>query len=235
MPKEFQYLRVAIKTEQCRLLDWADVVHLNEEEESLLIAEANKHILNDVLEQQNKLLLSFGRLDEKYRPLRKPLISDDTVDVLGRDEKPPAYSADESHVGFKRVEPAFQNRFPQSEKLLQKSLAYVERTQRYPARLKWALFDKAKVEELVRKISRMNDYLSDLLTSQQLQELGERQRRTEYQIMQLNGKLDQLLEIFESGTSFAIPRPRMNRSLSTAARTPRSSNVSKNSPRSSKK
>jgi hypothetical protein len=203
MPKEFQYLRVAIKTEQCRLLDWADVVHLNEEEDNLLIAKANKQVLIDVLEQQKNLLMSFGRLDEKYKPLRKPLISDDTsVDLVGRVEEPPPYSPNEPMHGIKRAETNFQQRFPQSEKLLLKSLAYVERTQKYPARLKWALFDKAKVEELVRKIAGMNDYLKEFLTAQQMDELIARQTRTEYQIMQLNGKLDQLLEIFESGTTF---------------------------------
>jgi hypothetical protein len=203
MPKEFHYLRVAIKTEQCRLLDWADVVHLDEEEENLLIAKANKNILLDVLEQQKNLLMSFGRLDEKYKPLRKPLISEDmSVDIVGRVEEPPPYSPDEPLHGVKRVESSFQNRFPQSEKLLQKSLAYVERTQKFPARLKWALFDKTKIEELVRKISGMNDYLKEFLTSQQIDELLARQTRTEYQIMQLNAKMEQLLEIFESGTTF---------------------------------
>jgi hypothetical protein len=205
MPKEFQYLRVAIKTEQCRLLDWADVVQLNEDEECLLIAKANKNVLLDVLEQQKNLLLSFGRLDEKYKPLRKPLISDGgAVGLLGRPDEPPPYSPDEPQQGVKRVESSFQNRFPQSEKLLQKSLTYVERTQKYPARLTWALFDKAKVEEFIRKISGMNDYLKEFLTTQQMEELIVRQTRTEYQIMQLNGKLDQLLEIFESGTTFTI-------------------------------
>jgi hypothetical protein len=214
MPKEFQYLRVAIKTEQCRLLDWADVVNLSEDEEDLLIAKANKQVLLDVLEQQKNLLMTFGRLDEKYKPLRKPLISDDTfVNPVERGDDPPAYSPNEPTQAIKRVETAFNNRFPQSEKLLQKSLAYVERTQKYPARLRWSLFDKAKVEEMVRRISGMNDFMKEFLTSQQMQELLERQKRTEYQIMQLNGKLDQLLEIFESGTAFAGTKTSSSRIL----------------------
>jgi hypothetical protein len=203
MPKEFQYLRIAIKAEQFRLLNWAEVVQLNEFDENLLIAKANKQVLLDALEQQKNLLMSFGRVDEKYRLLRRPLLSDEfSLEVYGGNEVPPAYESTGPNSGVRRAQSAFQNRFPQSEQLLQKSLAYVERHQKYPMKLKWALFDKTKVEELVRKITGINDYMNDLLTMQQLDELVTRQKRTEYQIMQLNGKMDQLLEIFESGTTF---------------------------------
>ena len=76
MPAEFQYLRVRLKTEQYRLLDWAHVVQLDEQDDHLLISNASKGLLLDVLDQQNKLLQQFGRVDEKYKRLRRPLLTD---------------------------------------------------------------------------------------------------------------------------------------------------------------
>ena len=59
MPKEFQYLRVRMKTEQYRLLDWAHVAQLNEHDEELLISNAFRALLLDVLDQKERLLRRF--------------------------------------------------------------------------------------------------------------------------------------------------------------------------------
>jgi Prion-inhibition and propagation len=210
MPQEFQYLRVAIKTEESRLLNWAHIARLDEQEENLLIAQANKQLLLDVLEEQRKLLMRFGKLDEKYKPLSRPLIQDVmSLTITGPNDLPPAYSEDGPAQNLKRARLAFQNRFPRSEKLLSKALECVKSTQVYPAGLKWATFDRAAVEQLVHRLKAMNDYMESLLTQQQLNELLERQTRTEFQILQLNDKMDQLLEIVESSTTFSTQSGRI--------------------------
>lgn len=210
MPKKHQYLRVAIKTEEFRLLNWAHVAQLDEREENLVIAQANKQILLDVLEEQMKLLKRFEKLDGKYQPLSLPLIQDVmSIAITGPDDGPPAYAEDGPEPMFKRAGSTFQNRFPRSEKLFSKALACVKSTQQLPAGLKWATFDKEAMKEFVTRLGVMNDYLESMLTQQQMSELLKRQRRTEFEFLQLNDRTDQLLEIVKSSTTFSTQSMRV--------------------------
>ncbi|KAE9969876.1 hypothetical protein EG328_006612, partial [Venturia inaequalis] len=216
MPKEYQYLRVAIKTEESRLLNWAYVAQLDEREEDLLIAQANKQILLEVLEEQRKLLVRFGKLDDKYKPLSTPLIQDVIQDVMNiashRNEGPPSYAEEGPAIELKRASSTFQDRFSRSKELLAKALACVKSTQQFPAGLKWATFDKEAMKELVTRLGVMNDYMESMLTQQQMDELLDRQRRTEFQVLQLNDRIDQLLEIVKSSDTFRAQSIRVSSS-----------------------
>ncbi|KAF2841113.1 hypothetical protein M501DRAFT_1000270 [Patellaria atrata CBS 101060] len=216
MPKEFQYLRVRMKTEQYRLLDWAHVANLSENEDDLLISNASKSLLLDVLHQKEQLVNRFGKYDEKYKPLRKPLLTDDS-DVYNvsntHADDPPAYSAvkpdsptspDTVNSGLSRSETNLQKRFPQSETLFMRSLDLMDATRKYPKRLKWASWDKQKVEALLIKLSALNDFMMELLNNQQLEKLADKQTRTEYQIIQLNSKIDHLVQIVDAGALLAL-------------------------------
>ncbi len=55
-----------------------------------------------------------------------------------------------------------------------------------------------EVETLILKLSAFNDFICAMLDASQLQALAIKQTRTEFQIMQLNGKTKQLVQIFES-------------------------------------
>jgi hypothetical protein len=213
MPKEFQYLRVRLKTEQYRLLDWAHVVQLDERDERLLISNASKGNLLDVLDQQNRLLQAFGKVDEKYRKLRKPLLID-AEELTGELPNPPPYSPATSPLerttpnGFHRVDSEFQSRFPQSEALMKKALGWARQSRTFPKRLAWASWDKTKVEQLILKLTAFNDFMREMLNTSQLHLLAVKQTRTEFQIMQLNGKIEQLVQIFESALSLKSSRSR---------------------------
>ncbi|KAF2473058.1 uncharacterized protein BDR25DRAFT_282262 [Lindgomyces ingoldianus] len=198
MPSDCQYLRVRLKTEQYRLLDWAHIVQLDEQDENILISNSSKGLLLDVLDQKRRLLHQFGRLDDKYKKLSKPLLVDSQEANNGVFPDPPAYSPKEMSPTIERVNSEFDKRFPQSEILLQKSLFLASRSREYPRRLKWALFDKAKMESLIHKVTTLNDYMRELLNSTQLQRLAIKQERTEFQIMQLNSSVQNLVQIFES-------------------------------------
>jgi hypothetical protein len=197
MPSDCQHLRVRLKTEQYRLLDWAHVIKLDETDEKLLISNATKGLLLDVLDQQSQLLLQFGRLDEKYKKLSKPLLVD-AAEENGTLPDPPAYSETAKSPTIARVDSDFQRRFPQSEVLLSKSLAWAKKSRQFPRRLKWATFDKNKIEQLVLKLSSFNDYMREMLNTQQLETLAIKQTRTEFQIMQLNSSIKDLVQIFAS-------------------------------------
>jgi hypothetical protein len=198
MPSDCQYLRVRLKTEQYRLLDWAHVVRLDETDENLLISNSSKGLLLDVLDQQRRLLHQFGRLDEKYKKLSRPLLVD-SEEANGVLPSPPPYTPaeDEKHT-IQRQDSDFQHRFPQSEALLSKSLAWASKSREVPRRLKWATFDKTKMETLVLKLSGFNDFMREMLNSSQIQSLAVKQTRTEFQIMQLNSSIQNLVQIFMS-------------------------------------
>ncbi|KAH7138941.1 prion-inhibition and propagation-domain-containing protein [Dendryphion nanum] len=198
MPSDCQYLRVRLKTEQYRLLDWADVVRLDETDDNLLISNATKGLLLDVFDQQDRLLRQFGRLDEKYKKLSKPLLSDD-IEANGALPAPPDYSpTSPTSPTVKRVDSDFQRRFPRAEPLLNKSIEYAKKSLQFPRRLKWVSFDKAKVELLVLRLSSFNDFMREMLTTAQLETLADKQTRTEFQIMQLNSSVQDLVQIVAS-------------------------------------
>ncbi|OAG07925.1 uncharacterized protein CC84DRAFT_1256883 [Paraphaeosphaeria sporulosa] len=197
MPSDCQYLRVRLKTEEYRLLDWADVVRLDETDDSLLISNSSKGLLLDVLDQQRRLLHQFGRLDEKYKKLSRPLLVD-YVEEHGRLPEPPAYAPSGDSPTVTRVDSDFRTRFPQSQVLLKKSVDWAKKSAEVPRKLKWAVFDKTKMEALVQKLVGFNDFMRDMLNSAQLESLVIKQTRTEFQIMQLNNSIQSLVQIFES-------------------------------------
>lgn len=201
--KEYQYLRVRIKTEQCRLLDWASVAKLTERDETLLLNRASRTVLINVLDQQRRLLMQYGRLDSRLQPLTNPLILEETANEI-------AY-AGESNIGEPEdgsfESESLDGRFPHSGDLLGKSLRFIARTSKFPARLRWAVSDRRSLDDLIQKLTALNDYLAELLNVQQLDLLMTRQVRTDYLIVQMNSKLDHLQEIVEAGLAPHLPNP----------------------------
>ncbi|KAF7550937.1 hypothetical protein G7Z17_g5381 [Cylindrodendrum hubeiense] len=191
LKKDYQFFRIRFKTEQYRLLDWATIGRLTETDETLVINTASKPLLLDVLDQQHRLMLRFGRLDDRLRPLTNPLLSEH-------------HESDHSKGNLLADIDSVQNRFPDANVLLNKSLEFIHSTSKFPTKLRWAISDKAKIEEILAKLTALNDYLDQLLNNQQLQSLGNQQTRTNYQIMQLNNKVDHLCELVQAGL-FTLP------------------------------
>ncbi|KAI9766439.1 MAG: hypothetical protein M1840_006546 [Geoglossum simile] len=196
MPGEFEYLLVRLKTEQHRLLDWARVAGISETDETLSksVARLNRQLLLDILHQKETLLLGFGKLDSKYKKLLRPLLLD---------EAPPAYS--ETQQLTRRG--AFQDRFPGlGDALMEKALTFVEKTRRYPTRLRWATFDREKFENLLFRLNTFNNFMKELLDTQQQHVLRQAHQETQLQIVQLNDKVDYLVQIFRSTSAFEANR-----------------------------
>ncbi|CZR69277.1 uncharacterized protein PAC_19177 [Phialocephala subalpina] len=196
LAKEYQYLRVRVKTEQCRLLDWATVTKLTERDETLAIDRYSKNIIIDVLDQQRRLLMQFGRLDGRLQPLVNPLIAEE-LETQSRDRQIRDVSESEEE---------FCNRFPHSGDLLEKCTKFIAQTSKFPAKLRWAMSDKKSLEELLGKLSGLNNYLVELLNTQQMEMLLTRQMRTDFMIIQLNDKLNHLQEIAEAGLAVHLTK-----------------------------
>lgn len=200
MPDEYKYMRVQLKKEQYRLLDWGSVVGVAEHDDALGISSSDKGLLHDILEQQQQLLFSFGKYEKRYQRfqlLEKPLVQE----IL---EEGNAAEGDEATVAGllppARVDTDLQSRFPQEgEILLKNCLDWAKKSRTYPRRLRWASFDKAKFEQLLVKLAKFNDFLREILNKQQLACLITRTERTNRHIIQLNNSIEQLMEIFRAG------------------------------------
>ncbi|KAH0542818.1 hypothetical protein FGG08_002772, partial [Glutinoglossum americanum] len=192
MPKTYEYLLVRLKTEQHRLLDWARVAGISETDETLSksVARLNRTLLLDILHQKESLLLGFGKLDARYQKLlQKPLL----VDV-----PPPSYSKSQQLTRGG----VFQDRFPgRLDTLMEKALSFVERTRRYPTKLRWATFDRKEFEDLLFKLNQFNNFMKELLDTQQQHVLRQATQETQLQIVQLNDKVDYLVQIFQSAAA----------------------------------
>jgi hypothetical protein len=189
LEKHHQFFRVRFLTEQYRLLDWATIVGLDEHDEKLVISQMNRSLVLDILDQQCKLMLRYGRIDIRLKPLTKPWIFEEQSS-----SRPNTGPETESSSDVQEL----RSRFPHTNPLLQKALKHIDTTSRYPARLRWAISDKEKLEAILGDLTRLNDSLHQLLSSQQLQTLNDHHLRTHYQIVQLNNKIDNLYELIQA-------------------------------------
>lgn len=196
-------MRIRFKTEQYRLLSFATVSKLSENEETLFITSANRDILLRVLDQQTKMMLRFGKLDDRLQPLAQPFIQEEPSEKSGGQDP-------------KNPEDELADRFPQDNVLLNKALDFVHRTSRYPKQLRFVVFDRSKLDELLSRLVASNDFLQELLNTHQLEQLRQQELNTSYQIMQLNSQMDQLQEIVQASLH-AVVRSVNGNSLQMAA------------------
>ncbi|KAI1814437.1 prion-inhibition and propagation-domain-containing protein [Poronia punctata] len=150
LEESHKFLRIRFKTEQYRLLDWAEVAGITEVKESLDLSQPLTSILLENLDRQSRLMLRYGRVDERLRPLAKPFIYEESGQLEEGVNGDPM-------TGLKA-------RFPSTRPLLVRSLHYIEATWRCPTRLRWAISDKAKLEQILTKLTSLNDSLHHLLT-----------------------------------------------------------------------
>ncbi|KAI9681806.1 MAG: hypothetical protein M1829_000551 [Trizodia sp. TS-e1964] len=179
MPEDYMYLNVRLKIEQHRLLRWADIAELSQNE---ALGMTNRGLLQDILHQKEMLLRCFGKYDDRYRELKKPLICEED------DELPPHSGADSLQIQFPHEDGG----------LLVKALDFIKKTRKVPKRLRWAKFDKEAYVILIEKLAAINDFLQELLSKSQQNLLLHHQHQNELQLMQLNDKLDHLVQIFTS-------------------------------------
>src|SRR5690349_11755415 len=65
---------IKMKVEEHRLIDWARSVRLDYTDRQLLLNHMSKGMIMDIMEQQQKLLQRFGRLNDTYEPLTEPVL-----------------------------------------------------------------------------------------------------------------------------------------------------------------
>lgn len=182
MPVQFQYLRVRLKTEQHRLLNWADVANLTEQNDSISASlRLNEALVQQVLREQDIILANFWKTNHPYRYL----VEDEKVGL-------------NANAG---AESELQERFPPAKSSLEKrALRCVEKMRSYPVRIRWAAFDRERFETSLAQLGALNDAMTSLLDSQQQMALHQAQMRTSMQVLELNNKVDHLLQIFQANS-----------------------------------
>lgn len=190
LEKDSQGLLLKFKIEECRLLDWAKLVQLDLRDDKLILNHMSKGIIFNILEQQHKLLYSFGRLQKKYGTFSKPLLEETAHEFV---LQPDHWLENGSTEGTKKGV-----RFPPTEELVEKSLRFMRSVQNAPKRLKWATFDRAKMEALIAKLAELNDKMHEALDKAQMDLLLDMQTRTNDQIVLLNRTMSHMVEIYES-------------------------------------
>jgi hypothetical protein len=145
--------------EEHRLLNWAKLVQLDYRDDKLVLNHMSKGLIINIMEQQQKLLFSFGRLDKRYQRLTEPLLEEEAEEfVLQNSDLLIENGTSASGEGKAR-----SVRFPPTEELVKMSLKFVQQFRDVPKRLKWAVFDHLKMEKLIAKLADFNDKMHEAL------------------------------------------------------------------------
>lgn len=171
MPSQYEHLRVRMRLEQSRLLDWGDKVGLLQEslEQPSLILQLHRNVIIDILSEMQRLLKDCLRIHDEFE---RPVGSRDTG-LLGHPDPLKIYR-------------------PEKNALLRTAIKAWERTTEFPVRLQWAVVDQKKFERLVEKLISYNDSIVSLLDRSTIQELYDMQVQSQLTMLQLTSKVEEL-------------------------------------------
>lgn len=174
MPAAYQHLRVRLRVEQTRLLNWGEKAGLVEQlfEQSSKTLRLDRNVVIDILLDIQAIFRSCVNIMEKY------------------DEKMPLKQ------GTPKAEPSFDRRFPRGvNSILNKVLSIAEKAPEIPGRLKWAMVKQDAFKSSVEKLIGYNDAIEALLDSSSIDQLQKMQHQTYMVMLQLNGKVEELRQM----------------------------------------
>ena len=211
MPEECAAMRLRLRIELCRLLDWGDVAGLlkveevpngpaktaeeiAEEEEALehkirKEVKVNRVVIVAVLTEIKTLLKQFAKANGDYTALQ----SDDDPKELGKKE-----AVSEIDLGdFKDV---FESpEFAQEARKYQRGFNHIVRTYKglssvvkHPKRLKWVTLDRDKFKTLLSRLKELTDYLHQTMGDRQMEILQETSRQTYLALLQVSNSVNSI-------------------------------------------
>lgn len=192
LEKNAQQLLVKFKIEEHRLLNWGKLVQLDYTEERFLLNQMSRGLIMDILHEQQKLLASFGRLDARYKRFQTPLLQEQTEDFVIDSDHLLENGVGGSEDSKKTVQ------FPPAEELVKKALDWLASSRNIPKRIRWASWDHKKMEGLIVKLSDFNDKMHAALDRAQMDTMIEMQTRFNYQIVLLNRRMENMVQIWQS-------------------------------------
>ena len=176
MPGEYQHLRVRLRLEQTRLLNWGEKMGLVEEmlEAPSVTLLQNRNIIIDVMLEIQALFKETTAIQSKF----------DALVPAGRAAERPDREA------------RFERRFPRgTNTMLNKTLGFLEKAPQVPKRIHWAVLKHERFEGLVEKLIGYNNSIEALLDSSAVEQLQSMQQQTYMAILQLNSNVEELKQI----------------------------------------
>lgn len=177
MPNSLRYLQVRLRMERDKLVDWGVLANLSEDERTLSSGlSLHKHVINDTLQEIKLVLVELTKLSDGHT----------AETVRGNDEEE---SSDENAD----VTSSRSNR-----RLQKRAVDFMEKTRRFPGRIRWVSFDKKEFEELLSKLTTLNQGMTNLFERHQRERQLQLQETSYMGILQANNKLDDLIALVAS-------------------------------------
>ena len=174
MPAAYQHLRVRLRVEQTRLLNWGAKVGLVEQllDHPSKTLQLDRNLVFDILLEIQALFKDCVKITNKF---------DHMVPL----KQHPA-----------QVEASFDRRFPRgTNAVLTKILNIVEKAPQAGGRLKWVMVKQEAFKATLEKLIGYNDAIEGLLDRTSIGQLHEMQHQTYMVMLQLNSKVDELKQM----------------------------------------
>ena len=176
MPAAYQHLRVRLRLEQTRFLNWGEKIGLVEEmlHQPSRILMQNRNVIIDLMLEIQTLFRDATVIESKFDSLAPARMT----------------------AGRSSSEMNFERRFPKgTNTMLNKTLSFLEKAPQYPKKFHWALVKQDYFEGLIEKLIGYNNAVEALLDSSEVQQLKSMQVQTYMAILQLNSNVDELKQI----------------------------------------
>lgn len=207
MPEDCTSLRLRLLFEYTRFLDWGDAAGLstvNDHNRFDLTLKANRPMIFAALSEMHvrlqKLTKIKGSFEELQQLDRNVAGGDDAINLR---ETAIITSADlepfEDKLASQDVLLPAKRRSKAID-LMARAWNSTKQVTMHPKRLKWAMHDKQKFEDNLRKIKELTDFLHAMLGDSKMQRLLEQSRETGLGMMQLITEIDDLKALLRAAT-----------------------------------
>jgi hypothetical protein len=195
-------LLVKFKLEENRLINWAKLVKLDYTDESLTFNHMSRMLVLDVMMQQRDLLNKFRELKDKrgYQNFGLPHRTGTAlhVDASSNSASENGYTTANGNGTLAIEDNVVQFPAVENEQIVQKALAFLKKYKEIPKRLQWATIHKERMKELIEKLADLNTKMLEALGQGQMETLIGMHTRTNYQLLVMNHRLEQVTQIIQS-------------------------------------
>ena len=179
MPAQYHHMRIRLRIEQERLLNWGEKVGLEQER----IKNPSR-----LLQQNGNLIIDI--MLEMQATFRETVIIEGTYAQY--DPQP----APEDSTTPDKLRPTTPDKLRPTSTMLEKTLMFLEKVpKKTKSRLTWAMVKRDKFKTLIDKLIGHNTYIEGLLDNVAMEQLQFMQQQTYMAILQLNSNVAELKEI----------------------------------------
>lgn len=177
MPRSLRYLRVRLRMERDKLVDWGVLANLSEDERTLSPGlQLHKHVVNDTLQEIKLALVELTKLSDRHNT--ETVNGEDTGRVINENAEVTCSQS--------------------NQKLQKRAIDFIERTRKFPGRIRWVTFDKKDFEKYLSNLTSLNDSMTYFFERHQRERQLQLQETSYMGILQANNKLDDLIELMAS-------------------------------------